>query len=157
MQVQQGPSTRERAPSYDESTSAYWNSPIRGIAPGRTLHARGVGIHRTAPRQRSQENYVIANRTAKPALGILCLDGDASYIGGVMHPESYDFEVICRTVPGMTFEICQSGVMPKSIETAFGNAVKHLAQDKRVSGITASCSLMVPFYLRTPRCLTSVC
>jgi len=48
-----------------------------------------------------------------------------------------------RVVPGLTFEMCQSGVLTKDVEKEFIEGIKFLDKEKGVSGITGDCGFMM--------------
>jgi hypothetical protein len=61
------------------------------------------------------------------SLGVVRLDFDYSPApGDVDHPGSFGYDVFYRVVPGLTFDMCQSGKMPPEIEERFTDAVKWL-------------------------------
>ncbi len=78
-----------------------------------------------------------------PVLGILRLDYDYPPAkGDIDHPDTFNYDVLYRSVPGLTFEICQSGDFSDEIKEHCINAVKFL-NEKGVSGITGDCGFMV--------------
>ena len=53
------------------------------------------------------------------SLGVIRLDYDYPPApGDIDHPGSFGYDVFYRVVPGLTFEICQKGVMPPEIRSA---------------------------------------
>jgi hypothetical protein len=54
------------------------------------------------------------------------------------------YDVFYRMVPGLTFDICQSGKMSPEVENNFIEAIKYL-ESKGVSGITGDCGFMMWF------------
>ena len=62
-----------------------------------------------------------------PSLGVIRLDYDyPAAPGDIDHPGSYDYDVHYRVVPGLTFEMCQSGKMTEDVEQNFIKALKYL-------------------------------
>ena len=54
---------------------------------------------------------VYQSKVSAPTLGIVRLDYDyPPSLGDIDCPKSFAYNVYYRTVPGLTFEICQSGV-----------------------------------------------
>jgi hypothetical protein len=77
------------------------------------------------------------------SLGILRLDYDYPPApGDIDCPDTFDYDVYYRVIPGLTFEICQSGIINKEIERSIIDAVKWL-NNKEVSGITGDCGFMI--------------
>merc|ERR1712176_236857 len=63
------------------------------------------------------------------SLGILRLDYDyPAAKGDIDHPDSFNYDVYYRAVPGLTFEMCQDGNMTKEVETCFLDAIEWLNQ-----------------------------
>jgi|TARA_B100000524_G_scaffold44424_1_gene21220 hypothetical protein len=84
-------------------------------------------------------------RTKAGLLGVIRLD--YSYppaLGDIDHPGSFAYEVVYRVVPGLTFEMAQSGVMTAEVETRFIEAIVYL-EGRRVDGITSDCGFMMYF------------
>ena len=82
---------------------------------------------------------------APPVLGVLGIDytyepapGDAA------HPDSYCIETLHFRVDGLTFEMCQSGVMTEDVRDNFLDAVRWL-EDQGVAGITGDCGFLMYF------------
>jgi len=81
-----------------------------------------------------------------PALGILRLDYDyPAAPGDIDHPDTYGYDVYFRVVPGLTFEMCQYGIMTEVVEEKFVEAIKWLVEEKKVVGITGDCGFMMYF------------
>lgn len=81
-----------------------------------------------------------------PSLGVIRLDYDApSAPGDIDSLESYAYPVFYRVVPGLTFDVCQSGEMSESVEKEFLNALDFLFEEKGVSGVTGDCGFMMFF------------
>lgn len=77
------------------------------------------------------------------ALGVLRLDYDYPPApGDIDHPESYEYRVFYRVVPGLTFEMIQSGQLTPEVEEALGHAIEWLVA-KGVHGITGDCGFMM--------------
>jgi len=80
------------------------------------------------------------------SLGIIRLDYDyPAAPGDIDHPGSFAYNVFYRAVPGLTFEMCQQGVMPEDVKAEFLDAVKFLIHVKGVSAITGDCGFMMYF------------
>jgi len=80
-----------------------------------------------------------------PSLGVVRLDYNyPPSAGDIDFPGSYDYDVIFRCVPGLTFEMAQSGKMTYAVQKEFENAIKWL-ESKKVSGITGDCGFMMAF------------
>lgn len=83
------------------------------------------------------------NRKKAPLLGILRLDYNyPAAPGDIDHPDSFNYDVIYRVIPGLTFEMCQSGEITLEIKQNCINAVKFL-NEKDVCGITGDCGFMI--------------
>ncbi|MEM8959429.1 MAG: hypothetical protein AAGC86_16640 [Pseudomonadota bacterium] len=81
--------------------------------------------------------------TDDPVLGVLRLD--YSYqpvLGDVDHPGSFAYKAIYRIVPGLSFEICQSGEITEEIRRNCIDAVRYL-DSQGVRGITGDCGFMI--------------
>lgn len=65
--------------------------------------------------------------------------------GDVGSTDSFEYPVFYRAVPGLTFEVCQSGVMTPEIKEHFKEAIRYLDQDKQVSVITSDCGFFMWF------------
>ena len=85
----------------------------------------------------------IENVKRSPLLGILRLDYNyPASPGDIDHPDSFNYDVIYRVIPGLTFEMCQSGDITPIVKQNCINAVKFL-NEKDVSGITGDCGFMI--------------
>lgn len=83
------------------------------------------------------------DKTDHPVLGILRLDYDYPPApGDIDHPDTYNYDVIYRVIPGLTFEMCQSGLITHKVLENIIEAVKFL-DSKNVSGITGDCGFMI--------------
>ena len=54
-------------------------------------------------------------------------------------------DVFYRVVPGLTFEVCQSGKLTPEVERAFVEAILWLVNEHHVSAITGDCGFMMYF------------
>jgi hypothetical protein len=78
-------------------------------------------------------------------LGVIRLDYDyPPSPGDIDCPDSFGYDVFYRVVPGLTFEVCQSGKMTKGVESEFIEAVQWM-DGRGVSGITGDCGFMMYF------------
>jgi len=78
-------------------------------------------------------------------LGVIRLDYDYPPApGDIDHPGSFGYDVFYRVVPGLTFAICQSGVLTPAVEKEFLEAIDWLV-GHGVSGITGDCGFMMYF------------
>merc|ERR1712048_1196927 len=85
-------------------------------------------------------------KRAPAALGVIRLDYDYPPApGDIDHPNSYGYPVFYRAVPGLTFEMCQSGKLTAKVEMEFIRAIKWLDEQKHVSAITGDCGFMMWF------------
>ena len=76
-------------------------------------------------------------------LGILRLDYDYPPApGDIDSPLSYDYKVIYRVVPGLTFQMCQLNALTPEVEHQLILAVEWLTA-RGVSGITGDCGFMM--------------
>jgi len=79
------------------------------------------------------------------SLGVLRLDYDYPPApGDIDHPDSFGYDVFYRVVPGLTFEMAQSGKMTPAVEREFVEAIRFM-EAKDVSGITGDCGFMMYF------------
>ncbi|KAJ1448985.1 hypothetical protein M885DRAFT_537257 [Pelagophyceae sp. CCMP2097] len=103
----------------------------------------------TTQRKRAQSSGVSAQEDRSPrhpSLGVLRLDYDyPAAPGDIDHPASYGYPVHYRVVPGMSFELCQSGVLPDDVKRAFIKAIRWLDDAKGISAITSDCGFMMWF------------
>ena len=85
------------------------------------------------------EKKIIKN----PTLGILRLDYNyPPSPGNIDYPKTFNYDVKCRVIPELTFEMCQSGNLPENIINNCIEAVKYL-NSKNVSAITGDCGFMI--------------
>ena len=81
-----------------------------------------------------------------PSLGILRLDYDyPSSLGEIDCPESFNYDVYYKVVPGFTFEMCQSGKLTNKVKVRFMESIRWLVREKKVSAITGDCGFMMNF------------
>jgi len=84
-------------------------------------------------------------RKKSPILGVVRLDYDyPPAAGDIDCPGSYDYEVLFRVVPGLTFEMAQAGHFTAQVKQDFVQAI-HWLESKGVSGITGDCGFMMAF------------
>jgi len=85
------------------------------------------------------------SRKQNPILGVVRLDYNYPPAkGDIDCPGSYSYDVLFRMVPGLTFEMAQSGKMTHEVEKDFRLAINWL-EAKGVSGITGDCGFMMAF------------
>jgi len=81
-----------------------------------------------------------------PSLGIIRLDYDYPPAkGDIDSPATFPYDVYYKVVPGLTFEMCQSGKMTKQVEERFKSSIRWLAEEKHVCAITGDCGFMLQF------------
>merc|ERR1719327_514221 len=80
-----------------------------------------------------------------PVLGVIRLDYNyPPAAGDIDCPGSYEYDVLYRVVPGLTFDMAQAGVMTTPVLKEFKLAVKWL-ESKGAVGITGDCGFMMAF------------
>lgn len=80
------------------------------------------------------------------SLGVVRLDWHYHPLpGDVGSPDSFEYPVYYRAVPGLTFEICQSGKMSPEIQQNFKDAIEFLDKERGVSVITSDCGFFMWF------------
>merc|ERR1712127_55651 len=80
-----------------------------------------------------------------PTLGVVRLDYNyPPAAGDIDCPGSYGYDVVFRVIPGLTFEMAQSGRMSRPVEAEFKAAIKWL-ESKGAAGITGDCGFMMAF------------
>jgi hypothetical protein len=80
-----------------------------------------------------------------PLLGVVRLDYNyPPAAGDIDHPASYEYGLKYRSVPGLTFEMAQRGVMSERVEKEFKIAIKWL-EEQGCNGITGDCGFMMAF------------
>jgi len=78
-------------------------------------------------------------------LGVIRLDYNyPTQAGDIDDPESFEYPVVYRAVPGLTFEMCMAGKMTPEVEEDFIAAIKFL-DAQGVSVITGDCGFMLWF------------
>ena len=78
-----------------------------------------------------------------PTLGILRLDYNYPPApGDIDCPKTFDYHVLYRVIPGLTFEMCQSGNITNEVKNNCIEAVKYLNK-QNVDGITGDCGFMI--------------
>ena len=78
-------------------------------------------------------------------LGVIRLDYDyPTTPGDVDDPRSFNYKVIFRVVPGLTYEICKSGTMPEDVKEEFVEGIKYL-EGRGVAAVTGDCGFMMWF------------
>ena len=83
------------------------------------------------------------NQCKVPTLGILRLDYNyPPSPGDIDCTETFNYPVIYRVIPGLTFKMCQSGNLTEDVKINCINAVKFL-EEKNVSAITGDCGFMI--------------
>ena len=81
-------------------------------------------------------------QSAAPCLGVIRLDYNYEAApGDIDHPDSFNCDVYYKVVPGLTFEMCQKGVMPVEVK----ESIQWLVEEKKVNGITGDCGFMMNF------------
>jgi hypothetical protein len=90
---------------------------------------------------------VIMNELVEhPKLGIIRLDYDyPASPGDIDHPGSFGYPVVYRFVPGLTFQMAQSGDLTEEVAKEFENAIRYLADEKKCCAITGDCGFMFWF------------
>jgi len=102
-------------------------------------------------------------KSGAASLGVIRLDYDYPPApGDIDCPESYGYDVFYRVIPGLTFDMCQSGKLTPGVEAEFVEGVKYLTS-KGVSGITGDCGFMMWMqkmareHTKKPVALSSLC
>jgi len=125
------------------------------------LHQELVEAHKTLKNEhahllKAHEDLLVAMRTAAhangaketkrhPSLGVVRLDYDYPPAPGDSDfPGSFGYDVYYRCVPGLTFEMCQSGQFTELVERRFADAIKHL-EARGAYAITGDCGFMMAF------------
>lgn len=100
-----------------------------------------------------KEKTIKSGMDQHPTLGVIRLDYDyPAAPGDVDSPDSYDYPVIFRVVPGLTFQMAQAGQLTDEVAQEFDDAIRWLAE--KVSAITGDCGFMMWFQERA-RSITS--
>ena len=81
-----------------------------------------------------------------PSLGVIRLDYDYPPApGDIDSPDSFPYKVYYKVVPGLSFEMCQSGNLTEEVKDRFKESIQWLVNEKNVSGITGDCGFMMYF------------
>jgi len=100
------------------------------------------GRFKQLPPADDDAKLLVANH---PSLGVIRLDYDyPPALGDVDHPGSFYYDVFYRVVPGLTFELCQSGELPDDVKQRFIDAITWL-DEQGVAGITGDCGFFMYF------------
>ncbi|XP_015777049.1 PREDICTED: dimethlysulfonioproprionate lyase 7-like [Acropora digitifera] len=92
------------------------------------------------------DNKIKEEKSASPRLGIIRLDYDYTPADGDIDcPDSFDYDVYYKVVPGLTFEVCKEGKMTEEVENRFKESIKWLVEEKKVNAITGDCGFMINF------------
>jgi len=79
------------------------------------------------------------------SLGVIRLDYDyPAAKGDIAHPGSHGYPVIYRVVPGLTFEMAQTGFLTEDVQKRFVEAIRFL-EAQGVCAITGDCGFMMYF------------
>ena len=117
-----------------EDNNQYYK-PSPHTEGGCTAVCRRTRPHETQPNARDME----------PTLGMVRLDCDyPPSRGEVDHPSSFDYKVLYRVVPGLTFDVCVRGAMSPVVQQELINAIEYL-RDRGVAGITSDCGFMMHY------------
>ena len=65
--------------------------------------------------------------------------------GDIDSKDSFAYPVHYRVVPGLTFEMCQSGVLTPQVAASFAAAVRWLDKEKKVDAIAGNCGFFIAF------------
>ena len=85
-------------------------------------------------------------KKSAPSLGVVRLDYDyPPALGDIACSQSFTYNVYYRTVPGLTFEMCQTGSLTDKVRQNFKEAILWLLDEKKVSAITGDCGFMMYF------------
>jgi hypothetical protein len=96
-------------------------------------------------------------------LGVIRLDYNyPAQPGDIDDPDSFEYPVVYRAVPGLTFQMCMEGKMTPEVEKDFIAAIKYL-DGQGVSAITGDCGFMLWFqelasqHTHLPIAMSSLC
>ncbi|CAE7252269.1 ALMA5 [Symbiodinium natans] len=107
------------------------------------LLARDAAMQVYAASMQHAVSMMTRSRRQGIKLGVIRLDYHYEPApGDVDHPGSYAYEVHYQMVPGLTFELCQSGKMTPQVEAELLKGIKAL-EAKGVSVITGDCGFMM--------------
>jgi len=74
-------------------------------------------------------------KKAHASLGVIRLDYDYPPApGDIDCPDSFDYDVFYCAVPGLTFEMCQSGKLSEKVQAEFVEAIEFLDKTKKSLG-----------------------
>ncbi|XP_074628761.1 uncharacterized protein LOC141886496 [Acropora palmata] len=103
-------------------------------------------------------------KSAAACLGVIRLDYNYEAVpGDIDHPDSFNYDVYYKVVPGLTFEMCQKGKMSDEVKDRFKESIKWLVREKKVNGVTGDCGFMMNFQstartvTKTPIFMSSLC
>mmetsp|Transcript_27955 Transcript_27955/g.50903 ORF Transcript_27955/g.50903 Transcript_27955/m.50903 type:complete len:636 (-) Transcript_27955:406-2313(-) len=100
---------------------------------------------KTEAKKEEPKKFDVDEKLEDASLGVIRLDYDYPPAkGDIDHPGSFCYDVYYRVVPGLTFEMCQSGKMTPEVEKEFVEAVKYL-EGRGVRAITGDCGFMMYF------------
>ena len=92
------------------------------------------------------ELELVSQLVDHPTLGVLRLDYDyPAAPGDIDSPDSYDYPVIYRVVPGLTFQMAQSGDLTPEVMEEMKEALRWLTVEAKVTAITGDCGFMMWF------------
>lgn len=85
----------------------------------------------------------MSNNNEIISLGIIRLDYDyPPAVGDIDHYDTFNYKVYYKVIPGLTFEMCQSGNITHKVKNNIINSVKWFNL-KHVSAITGDCGFMI--------------
>jgi hypothetical protein len=94
---------------------------------------------------RGNQEQEVPSLKSHATLGVIRLDYDyPPSPGDIDCPASFGYDVFYRVVPGLTFEMCQSGKLAPDVRMKFLEAIGWMVA-KGVSGITGDCGFMMYF------------
>ena len=68
-------------------------------------------------------------------LGVIRLDYDYPPApGDIDSQQSFDYQVVYRVVPGLTFDVCQSGQLTDEVKVQLDQAINDLINEEHVHG-----------------------
>jgi len=138
---------RNRPVKYDRDL---WVKTVQAMKKiDKIREARTARFHRARLLKMTKVHRTLAEKElAKkqhPMLGVIRLDYHYPPAAGDIDCEgSFGYDVIFRMVPGLTFEMAQSGHMTPEVQAEFTRAIKEL-EGRGVSGITGDCGFMMAF------------
>jgi len=112
-------------------------------------HVDLLGTHQAVAAQTSKKpaagNVGHVGMAQAACLGVIRLDYDYPPApGDIDSPQSFGYDVFYRVVPGLTFEMCQSGRLTPGVEKEFVEGIDWLVS-QGVTGITGDCGFMMYF------------